>query len=76
MVIQNALKGKYKMAKCENCGKTTTFGHNRTFSKRATNRSYLPNLQKVTVLINGKRVKKDFVCQMHPDSCKEQLISN
>ena len=26
------------MAKCANCGKTTTFGHNRSFSQRATNR--------------------------------------
>lgn len=46
------------MAKCENCGKTTTFGHNRTFSKRATNRTYLPNLQKVSVFVAGKKVKK------------------
>ena len=42
------------MAKCANCGKTTTFGHNRSFSMRATNRAYHPNLQKVTVMV-GKR---------------------
>jgi large subunit ribosomal protein L28 len=46
------------MAKCENCGKTTTFGHNRTFSKRATNRKYLPNLQKVSVFVDGRKTKK------------------
>jgi large subunit ribosomal protein L28 len=46
------------MAKCENCGKTTTFGHNRSFSQRATNRSFKPNLQKVTVMENGKKVRK------------------
>jgi len=48
------------MAKCENCGKTTTFGHNRSFSMRATNRSFKPNLQKISVYENGKKVKKLF----------------
>lgn len=46
------------MAKCEKCGKTTTFGHNRSFSMRATNRKFKPNLQKVTVYENGKKVRK------------------
>jgi large subunit ribosomal protein L28 len=46
------------MAKCESCGKTTTFGHNRSFSMRATNRAYKPNLQRVTVMVNGRKVRK------------------
>ena len=46
------------MAKCAHCGKTTTFGHNRSFSMRATNRAFRPNLQKVTVIENGRKVKK------------------
>jgi len=46
------------MAKCSHCGKTTTFGHNRSFSLRATNRKFLPNLQKVTVIENGVKVQK------------------
>ncbi len=46
------------MAKCANCGKTTTFGHNRSFSQRATNRNFKPNLQKVTILKNGHIVKQ------------------
>jgi len=46
------------MAKCANCGKITTFGHNRSFSQRATNRSFKPNLQKVSLLENGRMVKK------------------
>jgi len=46
------------MAKCEKCGKTTTFGHNRSFSMRATNRKFKPNLQKVSVYENGKKVSK------------------
>jgi large subunit ribosomal protein L28 len=46
------------MAKCEHCGKKTTFGHNRSFSQRATNRAFHPNLQRVMVFENGKRVHK------------------
>jgi len=46
------------MAKCENCGKTTSFGHNRSFSLRATNRDFKPNLQKVTILKNGRLLKQ------------------
>jgi large subunit ribosomal protein L28 len=44
--------------KCAHCGKTTTFGHNRSFSLRATNRKFLPNLQKVTLMENGRKVQK------------------
>lgn len=46
------------MAKCAHCGKTTTFGHNRSFSLRATNRSFRPNLQTVTVVQGSRKVKK------------------
>ncbi len=46
------------MAKCEHCGKTTTFGHRRSFSMRATNRAFKPNLQRVTLFINGRKVRK------------------
>ena len=45
------------MAKCESCGKTTTFGHRRSFSMRATNRAFRPNLQKVTVMKDGRKVR-------------------
>lgn len=46
------------MAKCDACGKTTTFGHNRSFSLRATNRKFKPNLQNITIVEEGKKVKK------------------
>ena len=46
------------MAKCDNCGKTTTFGHNRSFSLRATNRKFKPNLQNITIVEDGKKTKK------------------
>jgi large subunit ribosomal protein L28 len=46
------------MAKCAHCGKITTFGHNRSHSLRATNRTFRPNLQKVTVLEGPRKVQK------------------
>ncbi|HOV30472.1 MAG TPA: 50S ribosomal protein L28 [Anaerolineaceae bacterium] len=46
------------MAKCENCGKTTNFGHNRSHSLVATRREFRPNLQRVTIYENGKKVSK------------------
>ncbi|MCL4561114.1 MAG: 50S ribosomal protein L28 [Chloroflexi bacterium] len=46
------------MAICEACGKKTSFGHNRSFSQRATNRKFHPNLQKVTVMVGGRKVRK------------------
>ncbi len=46
------------MAKCETCGKTTMFGHARSFSQRATNRTFRPNLQKVTIFENGRSIQK------------------
>ena len=51
-------KGSQEMAKCAHCGKATTFGHSVSFSHRKTNRPFRPNLQKVTVLENGHKMKK------------------
>ena len=53
-----ARKEDYLMAKCANCGKSTTFGHNSSFSQRATNRTFKPNLQKTIVMENGRAVHK------------------
>ncbi len=46
------------MAKCAHCGKTTTFGRNRPWSKKATRRTFKPNLQKVTVYEEGRKLRK------------------
>ncbi|MBN2555351.1 MAG: 50S ribosomal protein L28 [Anaerolineales bacterium] len=46
------------MAKCENCGKKTQFGQSRSFSMKATKRTFQPNLQKVRVMENGRLVQK------------------
>jgi large subunit ribosomal protein L28 len=43
------------MAKCERCGKGPLFGQNRPFSLKATKRRFNPNIQKVTLIENGKK---------------------
>ncbi|NIS80036.1 MAG: 50S ribosomal protein L28 [Anaerolineales bacterium] len=48
------------MAKCENCGKTTKFGHSRSFSMKATKRKFRPNLQRVRVMEAGRMVQKTW----------------
>ncbi|RJQ44755.1 MAG: 50S ribosomal protein L28 [Anaerolineaceae bacterium] len=60
------------MAKCEICGKTTTFGHNRSFSMRATNRKFRPNLQKTTVMESGKPVKRTICTKCLKALAKEK----
>jgi len=46
------------MAKCTNCGKKTTFGRNRPWSKKTTNRTFRPNLQTITVFEGNRKVRK------------------
>jgi len=49
------------MAKCEMCGKSPQFGHNVSHSKKATKRQFKPNIQRVTVEIDGKR-RRMYLC--------------
>jgi large subunit ribosomal protein L28 len=46
------------MARCEQCGKTTSFGKRRSFSMKATRRKFKPNLQKVKLMEDGRLVQK------------------
>jgi len=41
------------MAMCELCGKKPMFGHNVSHSNRKTKRKFKPNVQRVTVILNG-----------------------
>ena len=59
------------MARCEHCGKTTTFGRSVSFSKKATNRTFKPNLQRVTVYENGRKVRKTLCAK-----CIKTLAKN
>jgi large subunit ribosomal protein L28 len=49
------------MAKCEICGKTPQFGHNVSHSMRHTKRQFKVNIQKTTIVENGK-LRKIKVC--------------
>ena len=46
---------------CEICGKAPVAGRSISHSHRVTNRVFCPNIQKITVLENGRAVKKN-VC--------------
>jgi large subunit ribosomal protein L28 len=39
--------------RCDICGKGVSFGHNVSHSKRRTNRRWLPNIQKTSVIVRG-----------------------
>jgi len=41
------------MAKCDVCGKATTFGIKLSHSHRRTNRSFKPNIKKVKAIVDG-----------------------
>ncbi len=50
-------------SKCELTGKGKMFGHNVSFSQRRTKRTFKPNLQKKTLIIDGKKVKMNLSTQ-------------
>ncbi|HMT18798.1 MAG TPA: 50S ribosomal protein L28 [Candidatus Saccharibacteria bacterium] len=45
------------MKKCEITGKGKQFGSNVSFSQRHTKKVWEPNLQKKTLVIDGKRIR-------------------
>ncbi len=47
---------------CEVCGKKPVFGHNVSHAHNVTNRSWLPNLQRVRVQVDGGGAKRMRVC--------------
>lgn len=49
------------MAKCESCGKGPQFGHNVSFSQKKTKRRFKPNVQRITVYEDGRKVRK-YLC--------------
>jgi large subunit ribosomal protein L28 len=63
------------MAKvCEICGKKPMFGHNMSHAHNLSKRRWSPNLQRVSVIIDGKR-KKIRVCASCLKSGKVQKVS-
>ncbi len=49
------------MAKCEICGKTTSFGNKISHSHRVSRRTWRPNIQKVRAVVDGE-TRKIKVC--------------
>ena len=47
--------------KCELCGKTAQFGNRVSHSKQHTRRRWLPNVQPVTVAVEGK-AERLYIC--------------
>lgn len=45
------------MKVCEVTGKSKQFGNNVSFSQRHTRRTWEPNLQKKTLVIDGKKIR-------------------
>jgi large subunit ribosomal protein L28 len=43
------------MAKCDICGKSRQFGYNVSHSMRHTKRTWKPNIQRVTIIENGRK---------------------
>jgi large subunit ribosomal protein L28 len=43
--------------KCEICGKRAQFGHNISHSKQHTLRRWLPNIQRATIMVEGRKRK-------------------
>lgn len=63
------------MAKvCEICGKKPLFGHNMSHAHNLSKRRWSPNLQRVSVIMDGKR-KKIRVCASCLKSGKVQKVS-
>lgn len=43
--------------KCEICGKQVTFGRSVSHSKRHTPRRWFPNVQRTTIMVEGRQRK-------------------
>jgi large subunit ribosomal protein L28 len=55
IAVVTAATGERHMAgKCDICGKTKSFGHNVSHSKRRTNREFRPNVQRRKVTVDGE----------------------
>lgn len=45
------------MRKCDITGKSKQYGNNVSFSQRHTKKVWQPNLQKKTIIVDGKKIK-------------------
>ena len=61
-------------SRCQLCGKSVAFGHNVSHSNRKTNRRWLPNVQKTSVLVNGVS-RRIYACTRCIRTLRKQTTS-
>ncbi len=61
---------------CEISGKGKQYGNNVSFSQRHTKKVWQPNLQKKTLVINGKKVRMKISTSALRTLRKKGLIEN
>jgi large subunit ribosomal protein L28 len=64
------------MKTCALTGKGKQFGNNVSFSQRHTKKVWEPNLQKKTLIINGKKVKLRVSTQAIRTMKKNGMLAN
>lgn len=62
------------MKKCDVTGKGKQYGHNVSFSQRHTKKVWSPNLQKKTLIVDGKKVTMKLSAQAIRTLKKKGLI--
>ncbi len=62
------------MAVCEISGKGKMYGHNVSFSQRKTRKVFKPNVQKKTLIVDGKKVKVNVAASTIRTLKKKGLI--
>lgn len=61
-VAQDGVEGFWScLMKCDICGKQAHYGYSVSHSKQHTQRRWLPNVHRSTIIINGKK-KKVNIC--------------
>jgi large subunit ribosomal protein L28 len=63
------------MKKCDLTGKGKQYGHNVSFSQRHTKKVWSPNLQKKTLIVDGKKVTMKLSAQAIRTLKKKGLIT-
>lgn len=64
------------MKQCDISGKGKQYGHNVSFSLRRTKKVWKPNLQKKTLIIDGKKVRMKVSTSALRTLKKKGIIAN
>lgn len=64
------------MKSCDITGKTKQYGNNVSFSQRHTKKVWEPNLQKKTLIIDGKKVRMKISTSALRTMRKKGIVEN